>query len=279
MIQFRKAERSKAKLRLGLSGPAGSGKTWTALIIAKGLRGKTALIDSENGSGDLYAKSFDYDILGLRAPFKCENYIEAIKAAESAGYDNIIIDSLSHAWAGEGGLLDQQGKWADKDKNSYTAWRHVTPLHNALIEAMLQSKCNIIATMRSKVEYVLTEETNRAGNKVMVPKKVGMAPVQREGMDYEFTTVFDIDFNHDAKASKDRTALFADPLPFRVTEDTGKLLHDWLNDGKDSVDPCEGCQKHGKPGVATSVIDGRKLCAEHLEVYKTWKLTQTAPAA
>jgi len=280
MIQFRKAERSKSKLRLGLSGPAGSGKTRSSLELAKGLGGKTAFIDSENGSGDLYADTFDYDILRINAPFTCEKYIEAIKGAEAAGYDNIIIDSLSHAWSGDGGLLDQQGKWADKEKgNSYTAWRHVTPLHNKLIEAMLQSKCHVIATMRSKVEYVLAETTNRAGTKVMAPKKIGMAPVQREGMDYEFSVVFDIDTDHEAKASKDRTGMFSEPLPFQLTAETGKKISEWLNSGKDAEIQCDACIKQGKAGAATVTIDGRKLCVEHLEVYNKWKLTQAVPAA
>ncbi len=262
MTLFRKAERSKAKLRLGLCGPAGSGKTYSSLVLAQGLGGKTALLDSENGSGDLYANRFEYDILQLNAPFTCQKYIDGIKAAEEAGYDNIIIDSLTHAWSGEGGILDQQGKWADKDKNSYTAWRHVTPLHNKLIEAMLQSKCHIIATMRSKVEYVLTEESNRHGVKVMVPKKVGMAPIQREGMDFEFTVVLDTDAEHDAKASKDRTALFSEPLPFRITEETGKKLREWLNSGKDVVVQCENCRLKGQECPATEKEGGKDLCAD-----------------
>lgn len=276
-LVFRKAERSKAKLRLGVCGPSGSGKTTAALLITKGLGGKTAFVDTEAGSGDLYASLFDYDILTLAAPFTPEKYIEAVRAAEEAGYDNIIIDSLSHAWAGDGGLLDQQGKWADKEKNSYTAWRHVTPSHNRLIDAMLQSRCHVIATMRSKVDYVLV--TNERGKQE--PKKVGLAPVQREGMDYEFTVVLDIDVDHDAKASKDRTRLFADPLPFKVTEKTGSLLLDWLNSGKEVAAPCIRCRQ--KKGVIVESDPTSKglttydLCAECVEA---WKLVNpAAPAA
>ncbi len=274
MTQFRKAERSKAKLRLGLCGPAGSGKTYTGLTIAKGMGGKTALIDSEAGSGDLYANAFDYDILQITAPFTCEKYIAAIKAAETEGYDNIIIDSLSHAWSGEGGLLDQQGKWAEKDKNSYTAWRHVTPLHNKLIETMLQSKANIIATMRSKVEYVLSETTNAAGKTVMAPRKVGMAPVQREGMDYEYTVVLDLDPDHDARASKDRTGLFSDTLPFRVTEDIGKKVSAWLMGGKDVVPPTDKCSNCAKKGIdmdAATTVDNLLLCTDCATKYNELK--------
>jgi hypothetical protein len=152
-MAFRKAERRKARLRLGIAGPSGSGKTYSALLIAFGLGGKVALIDTENGSGDMYPHLGDYDVLTLRAPFTPDKYIEGIREAEKAGYSTVIIDSLSHAWAGEGGLLDQHGKIADSGKgNSYTAWRSITPKHNALVEAMLQSSCHVIATMRTKTE-------------------------------------------------------------------------------------------------------------------------------
>lgn len=245
-LQFRKAERRKAKLRLGLVGVAGSGKTYSALRLAKGLGGKTALIDSEAGSGDLYANDFDYDIVNLQAPFSPEKYIDAIKAAEEAGYDTIIIDSLSHAWAGEGGLLDQQGKIADKSKsgNSYAAWRTITPQHNAFIEAMLQSKCHIIATMRAKADYSM-DKGEDGKSKIT---KLGLAPVQREGMDYEFTVVLDIDQTHDAVASKDRTRLFPTGQYIKITEDTGKKLLEWLNTGTDTAQPtkttitCDRCR-------------------------------------
>lgn len=225
-MQIRKAERKKAKLRLGLSGPSGSGKTMGALKLAFGLAGKVGLIDTEHGSGDLYAHLGDYDVITLEAPFTVAKYLEALKAFESAGYGTIIIDSLSHAWAGDGGLLDKQGKIADKIGNSYTAWRNVTPEHNALVDAMLQSDAHLIATMRAKTEYVL--ETNEKGKQA--PRKVGMAPVQRDGMEYEFTVFLDIAIDHTATASKDRTGLF-DGEYFKITEKTGAKLMKWLETG------------------------------------------------
>jgi len=232
-MEFRKAERCKAKLRLGITGTAGSGKTYGALLVAKGLGGKIALIDTENGSGDLYATEFDYDVGAITAPYTVNKYLDAIHGAEQAGYEIIIIDSLSHAWAGEGGLLDLQGKITDASysKNSYTAWRKVTPEHNKLIEAMLNSPCHIIATMRSKTEYIQTE--NDKGKKEII--KVGLAPVQREGMDYEFTTVFDLGQNHVATVSKDRTRLFDGEI-FTLSELTGKKLKDWLDTGYDATE-------------------------------------------
>lgn len=225
-MQIRKAERKKAKLRLGLSGPSGSGKTMGALKLAFGLGGKVGLIDTEHGSGDLYAHLGDYDIISLLAPFTVAKYLEAIKAFETAGYGTIIIDSLSHAWAGDGGLLDKQGKIADKIGNSYTAWRNVTPEHNALVDAMLQSDAHIVATMRSKTEYVL--ETNDKGKQA--PRKVGLAPVQRDGMEYEFTVFLDVAIDHTATASKDRTSLF-DGEYFKISEKTGAKLLKWLESG------------------------------------------------
>jgi hypothetical protein len=225
-MQIRKAERKKAKLRLGIAGPSGSGKTYSALKLAFGLGGTVGLIDTEHGSGDLYAHLGNYDIINIEAPYTVQKYLAAIKAFEDAGYATIILDSLSHAWAGDGGLLDKQGKAADRLKNSYTAWREVTPDHNALVDAILQSPCHVIATMRSKTEYVLEEGPN--GKKV--PKKVGMAPVQRDGMEYEFTVFLDVAQDHTAFASKDRTGLFGREHQ-RISEDTGVTLLQWLDTG------------------------------------------------
>ena len=228
-MEFRKAERRKAKLRLGITGPAGSGKTYGALLVAFGLGGRIAMIDTENGSGDLYSSLGDYDICSISAPFTVNKYLEAMKTAENAGYDILIIDSLSHAWAGEGGLLDMQGKIADSGrKNSYAAWREVTPLHNKLIDTMLASKCHIIATMRSKMEYMQTE--NEQGRKEI--RKVGLAPVQRDGMEYEFGVVFDLGMNHIVNVSKDRTSLF-DGEVFKLSQETGQALKKWLDSGVD----------------------------------------------
>ncbi len=227
-MEFKKAERYKAKLRLAITGPSGSGKTYSALLIAQGLGGNVVMIDTENGSGNLYASAFDYDIGVISAPYDVRKYISAIREAEEAGYDVIIIDSLSHAWAGEGGLLDMQGKIADNstNMNSWAAWRQVTPWHNRLLETMLTSRCHVIATMRSKTEYALVE--NDKGKKE--PRKIGLAPVQRDGIEYEFTTVFDLNNEHIAMVSKDRTNIF-DGQFFLPSPDTGRTLKKWLDTG------------------------------------------------
>jgi len=225
MIQFHKAERRMSKLRLAIAGPAGSGKTYSALLIAFGLGGKVALIDTERGSGELYAHLGEYDVCSITSPFEPEKYTEAVKAAEGAGYGVIIIDSLSHAWSGEGGLLDLHGHLSDRSGNSWAAWRKVTPKHNQLVEAMLQSPCHIIATMRSKMEYTQVTENGKT-----VVKKLGMNPIQRDGMEYEFTLFMDLDLDHVASASKDRTSLF-DGKFFKPSTETGRTLVKWLQEG------------------------------------------------
>jgi hypothetical protein len=239
-MQIRKAERRKAKLRLGIAAPSGAGKTYSALLMALGIGGKIGLIDTEHGSGDLYAHLGEYDVIGIEAPYTIKKYVEAIAAFEQAGYTTIIVDSLSHAWAGDGGLLDKQGKMADRGTNSFAAWRTITPEHNNLVDAMLKSPCHIIATMRAKQEYVL--ETNDKGKQQ--PKKVGLAPVQREGMEYEFTVMLDVDMNHIASASKDRTSLF-DGQYFKISQDTGAKLLGWLEMGSDApiFDPIAAISK------------------------------------
>ena len=232
MSIFRKAERRKAKLRLAITGPAGSGKTYGALQIAQGLGGRIAMIDTENGSGELYSSICEYDIMNINAPFDPRKYIQAIHDAENEGYDVLIIDSLSHCWISEGGLLDMKEQLATSGKyNSFSAWSKVTPIQNKLIEAMLTSKCHIIATMRSRTDYV--QCVNDKGRTEI--RKVGLAPVQRDGMDYEFSVVFDLNNEHTVTVSKDRTSIF-DGKNFTLSAETGATLLEWLNSGKDIPD-------------------------------------------
>lgn len=222
-MQFNKAERKRSKLRLAIAGVSGSGKTTAALQIAKGLGGKIAMIDTENGSSSLYSDKFDFDVLELEAPYSPERYIEAIEAAEKAGYETVIIDSLSHEWDGTGGCLEINAMLASTKykNNSYAAWNEVTPRHQKLLEKIVTSKIHLIATVRSKAEIV------KEGNKVF---KVGMKYIMRDGFEYEFTTVFDLSHEgHYAMVSKDRTSLFDQNTPFLITPETGANLNDWLN--------------------------------------------------
>ena len=231
VINFHRAQRQKAKLRLALAGPAGSGKTYSALQVAFGLGGRVALIDTERGSGELYAHLGEYDTCPLEAPFTPEKFVQAIREAQDAGYDVIIIDSLSHAWAGPGGVLDIHGHTADIGGNSWAAWRQVTPRHNELVDTMLQSRCHIIATLRSKTEHVQVIEDGKT-----VVKKVGLNPIQRAGLDYEFTVFLDLSHNHTAGTGKDRTGLF-DGQVFRPTRETGAKLLTWLETGVETRAP------------------------------------------
>lgn len=232
MSIFQKAERRKAKLRLALCGPSGSGKTFSAIKIAKGLTagipggGKIALIDTENGSGQLYCDLADYDVAEIAPPFSVDKYIGAIKGAEAAGYDVLIIDSLSHAWSKAGGILDEVNKRGGK--NSFTnGWRDATPLHDKFIDTILQSSIHIIATMRAKTAYEMEKDDKGK----IVPVKKGMEPVQRSGLEYEFTVVLDMDNErHTATSGKDRTRLF-DGKCFVPDENTGIELMQWLGQG------------------------------------------------
>ncbi|SNB45499.1 ATP-binding protein [Geobacter sp. DSM 9736] len=235
-MAFKKAVRQRAKARIGICGPAGSGKTMSALKLAFGIvgpGGRIALLDTENESASLYAHLGDYDVDVIKPPFTVEKYIGGIREAERLGYDLLIIDSLSHAWAGTGGILEFVDAKAEGKGNKFAGWREATPKHNSLVDAMLQSPMHIIATMRSKTEYILVEDEK--GKKV--PKKVGMAPVQREGMDYEFSLVFDVDQErHIATSSKDRTEIF-DGFFGKLSEEHGRSIREWLDSGEPVQQP------------------------------------------
>jgi len=246
MVTMRKASRKRTKARIGFAGPSGAGKTMSALLTAYGMVedwNKIGMVDTEMGSGELYVGTAvkglnltigEYNYIRIDPPYNATKYLDAIKEMEAAGIEVIIIDSLTHAWAGSGGLLDKHGRLTDasKSKNSWAAWRTVTPEHNALVDAMLLSKSHIIATVRSKQEYAQTKD--EATGKVSV-EKLGMAPIQREGMEYEFTVFLDIEISHIAHASKDRTTQF-DGLYFKVSPETGKKYIEWMMSGKSETE-------------------------------------------
>lgn len=231
-MELRKATRQKAKIRLGLSAVSGGGKTYSALLIGYGLCGnwgKIALIDTENGSGDLYAHLGDFNVLRLEAPYSPERYIEAIKACEDAGCEVIIIDSITHEWDGKGGILEISNSMTG---NSYTNWAKLTPRHQSFLDSILQSKCHVITTVRRKQDYEMT--TNSAGK--LVPQKVGLKEVTREGFEYELTVNLELDVKHNATCSKDRTGLFSGKPDFIPSIETGKMILEWCESG---VDPSE----------------------------------------
>ncbi len=226
---FKKAERKQAKLRLALAGPSGSGKTYSALLLAMGLGGRIAVIDTEHGSASLYADLVDFDAMELHAPYSPERYIDAITAAEQAGYETLIIDSYSHEWTGSGGCLELNETVAHQKfrGNTWAAWNETTPRHRKLTDKILTSSMHIICTMRSKTETVQGE-----GKKIL---KLGMKSEQRDGTDYEFTVVLDLTHDgHTATASKDRTKMFDQPE--LISADTGRRLLAWLNSGLNPED-------------------------------------------
>jgi hypothetical protein len=222
-MEFQKAVRKRARLRLALAGPSGSGKTHSALLIAAGLGGRIAVIDTERSSASLYSHLVDFDTLELNPPFAPERFIEAIHTAAKAGYSVCVIDSITHEWDGAGGCLEANEELAHaKFKgNTWAAWNETTPRHRAFIDAILQTPMHVIVTLRSKTETV------QEGGKV---KKLGMKAVQRDGVEYEFTTVLDLEHErHYALATKDRTNLFS--TPHVVTTETGRRIAEWLESG------------------------------------------------
>jgi hypothetical protein len=223
-MELRKSSKKQARMKLALTGVSGSGKTFSSLLLACGMTNdwsKIAIIDTENGSADLYAHLGNYNVLVLKSPYTPENYIKAIEICEQAGMEVIIIDSISHCWEY---LLEVHSQMQG---NSFTNWGKITPRQTAFIQKILTGKCHIIATMRTKVDYVLNEKNGK-----MIPEKVGLKTIMRDGIDYEFTIVLDMDMKHHAKASKDRTGLFMDKPEFIITPETGKTILNWCNEGK-----------------------------------------------
>lgn len=230
-MQLQKATRKKSKLRLNISGPAGSGKTYSALLMAYGLVGdweKIAVIDTENGSASLYEHLGPFNVVDLQPPFTPERYNQAIDACIAGGMECIIIDSSSHEWSGTGGCLEINESLAKaKYKgNTWSAWSETTPRHDRFVNKVLQSPIHIITCTRSKTETVMTDD-----RKV---KKVGMKDMQREGWEYELTVSLHLDRDtHTATPSKDRTELFEKMDPFVITPEIGKMIRDWCEKGID----------------------------------------------
>lgn len=236
-MQLRKSERKQAKIKMALQGSSGSGKSLSSLLLAKGLTNdnlaKVAVVDTENGSADLYAHLGNYNVLPLQPPYTPEKFIEAIEVCEKAGMECIILDSISQVWDE---LLDYHSKLPG---NSFTNWNKVTPRQKAFIDKILQCNAHVIATMRTKQDYVLQQKDGK-----YVPEKVGLKAVQRDDVSYEFTIVFDIDIKHFAIASKDRTNLFSGKPEFMINTSTGKRILEWCTsptkeeDVKQRIEEC-----------------------------------------
>lgn len=263
-MELKKAQRRQAKLRLCLQGPSGSGKTYSSLLVAQGLCqdwSKIVVVDTENHSAELYSHLGEYNSITLEAPFTPEKFISAIKLCEKEGMEVIILDSISHTWDE---LLDFHSKLAG---NSFTNWGRVTPRYNAFVQAILQSSCHVISTIRSKQEYVLSEKNGK-----QVPEKVGMKGIQRDEISYEFTLVFDLDSRQQATASKDRTSLFIGKLPVILSCKEGEMLKDWCNQGDDTLSESEQFSEKIKliksvPELRTLYLDNPKFKDSHNNEY------------
>ncbi|RYX82814.1 ATP-binding protein [bacterium] len=228
-LSFQRATKKSARLRMALIGVAGAGKTYTALSIAQHLGEKIAVIDTERGSASKYSDQFDFDVLEIET-YSPKTYIEAMEAAEEAGYDVLVIDSLSHAWVGKDGALEQVDKAARRTQsgNNFGAWRDVTPQHNAMVDAMISSKMHIIGTMRAKTEYV-QEKDPKSGRTTI--RKVGMAPIQRDGLEYEFDVVADLDADNNFIVGKTRCPQLSGAVVNRAGREVARTLKNWLTDG------------------------------------------------
>lgn len=274
MSTLRKATRTKAKIRLGLSAVSGGGKTYSALQIAYGLTGdwnKIAVIDTENGSADLYAHLGDYSVLALKDTSP-EGYAKAISECEMAGMEVIIVDSITHEW--EFCLQEQE-----RLGGTYQAWGKITPRHNAFIKSMLNSSSHIITTVRRKQDYEMTKD----GNGKMKVEKAGLKEVTRDGWEYELTVNLEMDMQHNATASKDRTGLFMGNPSFIPTVKTGEMIKEWCETGLDvNVAVDEAIKKltnvlnldelktfgETQPDFVRHNVKFTNACKEHLKTFK-----------
>lgn len=271
---FTTVTREKSKLRLALAGPSGSGKTLSGLLLAYGITGdwnKIALIDTEHGRAKFYANRSDFGTGAflyqeMTAPYSPEKYKNMVlEGAKAVGSDGVVIvDSFSHAWDNEGGVLDIKSniERTQSGKNGFSAWDEAGKVQNNLVNTILSADCHTIITLRTKMAYAM--EVNEKGK--TVPVKIGLAPVQRENTEYEFDIVLNIARNHIACASKDTT--FLDAWSGVITSELGKSLKEWLDNG---VEPekCTDCGRLIKPASGRTVGQivegtvnnyGRKLC-------------------
>lgn len=244
-MQFEKAVKKGLKVKIALIGPSGSGKTYSALRLATGMGGKTLMVETEAGRGLYYADEFDYDYTEITPPYTPEKYIAIVNEAISQKYDNIIIDSITHEWAGKGGILEQHSLMTG---NSYTNWAKLTPRHNLFVDTLTKTNINLIATIRGKDEYLITE--NEKGKQA--PKKVGVGAITRDGFEYEVTTSFLLSTeNHIAEIMKDNTKMFT--YCELLTEEHGKRFIEWANSGV-KVDVDKMKTKESKEPVKSQLI-------------------------
>jgi hypothetical protein len=251
-MAFKKATKEQAKLRLSIDGVSGSGKTYTALQLASRIverhGGRIAVVDTEHGSASKYADAFDFDVVELEPPFDPRRFIKLMADAQAAGYTVLVMDSLSHAWFGEGGLLDlvdeiakaNAAKWKTSP-NTYAAWKEGTAIQNALADTIIRSNLHIIATLRAKADYVQSIDKN-GRTKI---EKVGTAPIQKEGLEYEFDITLSMDLTNTAAVVKTRCPALTDKVFAKPDAKLADIILDWLSAGVPPKTKAESLKKYG----------------------------------
>lgn len=260
-FEIKKATKTHSRLRLAFIGPSGAGKTYTALAVASHLKRPVCVIDTERGSASKYAATqhdadgnpidgFDFDVVELDS-YSPDNYSKAIEYVCGKGYGTVIVDSLSHAWIGKDGALEQVDRIAKRSQssNTFAAWRDVTPMHHRLVDTMLNTPCHLIVTMRAKTEYVM--EQNDRGK--TVPRKIGIAPVQRDGLEYEFDVVGDINLDNELIITKTRCSVLSQKVFQKPGKDVADILNAWLTTGAPMVEqPKAKAPSHPPPAAVSA---------------------------
>ena len=230
---FEPATKDQAQARIALAGPSGSGKTWTALTIATRFGGPIAVVDTERGSASKYASDFAFDRLNLTS-YDPRDLPKALAAAAQRAYAVVVVDSLSRFWSGTGGMLEQVDNAGKRGYggNSFGGWKEARPMENAMIEALLGYPGHVIVTMRTKTAYEIVEDDR--GRKV--PTKIGLKPEQRDGIEYEFDIVGDMDLENTLTVSKTRCSALNGKVIRRPDGAVAEMILDWLQDGKPALD-------------------------------------------
>lgn len=261
---FRDATKSQLKARIAFAGPSGSGKTLSALKFARVLAGPTGrilVVDTERGSASLYADRFAFQTYEFTPPYDVRTLTELIQAAGVEGFDVLVIDSLSHFWSAEGGLLDFVD--AQGAATFQKGWKAGTPVQNRMVDAILAYPGHVVVTMRAKTEYVIEKVNGKD-----TPRKVGMAPVQRDGIEYEFTLTFDVDYDHNLHVSKSRCSEIAAVGVYRApeVEKAADTFLSWLTSGEAPTVDATAAKKRLVAAFTTAgwadVQDARGLAAQ-----------------
>lgn len=279
MFQVTNAQREKEKAIVGFIGPSGSGKTAGALLVAYGMMreaypdesdkevwSKIGVVDTEHRRAKLYANlQFDdvrigsFKHIDFTPPYTTERYQMALEAIKEAGAEVVIIDSLSHNWAGEGGIVEKHG---EMQGNSFQNWGKLAPETTKLIKTLTQNDVHILATLRTKTEYVV--EPNSEGK--MAPRKVGTKPVQKDEMEYEFMLNFNIGIDHLAETSKDNTRMF-EGSSFKLNPEVGRKLYQWLELGID-VKAEEEAERIRLIDEIKTIVAGNETAAQMIEEFQ-----------